>query len=320
MGGVSVEAKFAKALELLVAQVRNDHSILAAILCGSLSHDRVWERSDIDLALVTIDDKKIESSDLSLNVNGVNVHALMMPRADFRRIVEGAARNSFFHSFLAKGTLLYTHDETIARLCARLGDIGDRDTQMQLMSAGTHAIYCIDKAHKFLTTRGDLDYTGLWILNAATPLARIEVLAAKQLAGREVIQQAMALNPGFFDLIYTRMLNTKKTRKSIDEAISAIDHYFDSRLETLFRPVLEYLKEVGEVRSASEIQAHFKRNHNVDGVTMACEYLAGKGLLTKVSQPVQLTKRSNIQVEELAFVYTENHGNKGNDEDEGDDY
>ena len=47
------------------AQVQQDRSILAAILCGSLSHDTVWAKSDIDLVLVTIDDSKVASGDRS---------------------------------------------------------------------------------------------------------------------------------------------------------------------------------------------------------------------------------------------------------------
>jgi hypothetical protein len=39
-------------------------------------------------------------------------------------------------------------------------------------------------------------------------------------------------------------------------------------------------------------------------VTTACEYLADQGLIEKVSIAVQLTKRSNVQVEEMAFVTT----------------
>ena len=35
----------------------------------------------------------------------------------------------------------------------------------------------------------------------------------------------------------------------------------------------------------------------------ACEYLADHGLIGKVSLPVRLTKRSNVDVQELAFVY-----------------
>jgi uncharacterized protein len=299
----SIEEKFTRALDDLIEQVKQDRSILAAILCGSLSHDRVWSKSDIDLALVTIDDKKVETSSLSLNTRGVNVHAFLMPRAEFRRTVEGAVRNSFMHSLLAKGRLLYTHDETIAALCDRLHEIGERDTQIQLLAAATHALGPIDKAHKWLVTRGDLDYTALWILYAATPLARIEVLGARLLADREVIPQAMKLNPAFFEMIYSGLLNAKKTRKSVQAALDAIDSYVAQRAATLFQPILDHLREVGEARSATEIEAHFKRNFNIEGVTTACEYLADQGLLGKASTQVQLTRRSNVLVQELAFVY-----------------
>jgi hypothetical protein len=298
-----IRQKFTEALDDLVAQVKEDRSILAAILCGSLSHDTVWAKSDIDLALVTIDDKNVERAGLSLNAGGVNVHAFLMPRTEFRKTVEGAARNSFQHSLLAKGRLLYTHDETIAGLCARLHEIGERDTQVQLLAAATHAAPAIDKAHKWFVTRGDLDYAALWILYAATPLARMEVIGARLLADREVIPQAMKLNPAFFKTIYADLLNARKTRKSVQAALDAVDDYLSKRAATVFRPVLDYLEEVGEARSCSEIESHFKRNFNVEGVTTACEYLADQGLIGKASTPLQLTKKSNIVVQELAFVY-----------------
>jgi hypothetical protein len=63
------------------------------------------------------------------------------------------------------------------------------------------------------------------------------------------------------------------------------------------------LREVGDTRSASDLEAHFSRNLDVDGVTSACEYLADRGLICKVSTPIQLTKRSNISVQEMAFAY-----------------
>ena len=71
----------------------------------------------------------------------------------------------------------------------------------------------------------------------------------------------------------------------------------------LFAPLLEHLREVGEARSATEIEQYFKRNFNIPDVTTACEYLADQGLIDKVSTPVQLTKRSNVMVQELAFIH-----------------
>src|SRR6476620_2605710 len=102
---VPLHQAFTTALDALIDQIKLDRSILAAILCGSLSHDTVWAGSDIDLVLITIDDKSFakEPDGLSLYADEVNVHAFMMPRANFRKTVEGTLRNSFFHSLLAKG-------------------------------------------------------------------------------------------------------------------------------------------------------------------------------------------------------------------------
>ena len=296
-----LQDQFNAALATLVEQVKCDRSILAAILCGSLSHDTVWSKSDIDLVLVTIDDKKADRSGLSLYADGVNVHANLMTRAEFRKAAEGSLRNSFMHSLLAKGRLLYTHDDTITDLCQRLSALGDRDTKLQLLGAASHALYSLYKARKWLLTRGDLDYSALWILYSANALAKVEILNAGLLADREVLPQALKLNPSFFRIVYTDLLNSRKTRPGVQAALSAAEEYLGKRARAIFAPIVEHLTEVGEARSATEIEDHFHRNFGVEGVTMACEYLADQGLIEKAPLATRLTKRSNVDVHELAF-------------------
>jgi hypothetical protein len=245
----------------------------------------------------------VEAGSLALLAGGVNVHAFLIPRAEFRKVAEGSVRNSFMHSLLTKGRVLYTHDQTIADLCERLREIGERDVQVQLLAAATQAVGSIYKAHKWLITRGDLDYSALWILYAATPLARIEVIGASLLADREVIPQALKLNPKFFRTIYSDLLNSKKTQKAVQAALQAVDGYVAQRAGRLFGPVLDHLREVGEARSATEVEVHFKRNFNLEGITSACEYLADQGWIGVASTPVHLTRRSNVLVQELAFVH-----------------
>ena len=297
----TVAEKFTAALDALVEDLKKDRSVLAAVLCGSLSHDTVWEKSDIDLVLVTIDDSKTLQGDRTINADGVNVHAFLVPRTKFRTLVEGTLRNSFMHSLLAKGRLLYTHDETITALIDRLHSIGQRDTEVQLLHAGSAAIGSIHKAHKWLVTRGDLDYSSLWILYSATPLAQIEVLSRRMLVDREVIPQALKLNPGFFKIIYTDLLNAKKTRKNVESALATVDNYLSERATKLFAPVLDHLRDVAETRSCTEIDDYFAKNFGIEHVTGVCEYLADQGLIGKASTSVQLTRRSTTEVQELAF-------------------
>jgi hypothetical protein len=303
MGANSLRDHFIEAVDGLVAQIKQDRSVLAAILCGSLSHDTVWAKSDVDLVLVTIDDRTVEGGGLSLYANGVNVHALLYSRADFRKLAEGAVRNSFMHSFLAKGRLLYTHDESIAKLFGQLSDIGERDTKLQRFRAAVEVLPALYKAHKWMITRGDLDYTALWILYAAEPLARVEVVSARTLADREVIPQAMTLNPGLFATIYTGMLNAKKTKKSVQAALDAIDGSLAARATELYAPVIDHLRDVGDTRSCTELEDYFRKHYGIEHVTTACEYLADQGLIGKAAASIRLTKRSNVDVQELAFFY-----------------
>ena len=293
--------RFTEALDALVEGIREDRSVLAAILCGSLSHDTVWSKSDIDLVLVTIDDRKLESDSLSLYADGVNVHAMLVPRAEFRKMAEGSFRNSFVHSFLAKGRLLYSHDETIAALCATLQEMGERDREIALFQAATCVLPPLYKAHKWMLTRGDVHYTALWLLYTATPLAQIEVINAGLLVDREVIPQAMTLNSALFRAVYTDMLDAKKTTKSVQAALDTVDAYMAEHATTLFAPLLAHLRDVGEARSCTEIEAHFLKTFGIEHATTACEYLADQGLIGKASIAARLTRRSNVDVQELAF-------------------
>ena len=51
----------------------------------------------------------------------------------------------------------------------------------------------------------------------------------------------------------------------------------------------------------TEIEDYFKRNFGIEGVTTACEYLADQALIGKAPLAARLTKRSNIDVHEVAF-------------------
>jgi len=300
-----VPQAFAAALDVLIRQVEKDSSVVAAILCGSLAHDTVWARSDIDLVFVTIDDRKIPSGDIPLYADGVNVHALLIPRAEFRRTVEGSLHGSFMNSFLAKGRLLYTHDPTIETLLDRLRSRGQRDTAILMLQVECGAVPALYKARKWLVTRGDIAYTSYWTLFAANSIARMEVIAAGLLPDREVIPQAEKLNAPLMRTIYSDLLQRGTDRETVEKALATIEYYLAVRARKVFAPVLDYLREHGDVRSSRDIEDHFKKTYGVDGITTACEYLADVGMIDKASTSVQLTRRSNVTLQELAFFASE---------------
>ncbi|MCY3885695.1 MAG: hypothetical protein OXG24_12370 [Gammaproteobacteria bacterium] len=298
------QQRFEEALDSLVERVKEDDHILAAILCGSLSYDVVWDKSDIDLVLVCTDDKKTKTHLVSLVEHDINIHVTVQPRLEFRRSLESSVRNSFEHSMYARGRLVYSKDPSIDELFYELSKLGEHDTQLQLMSATQHALFVLYKARKWFEIKDDLYYTARWIVQTALPLAEVEVGLAGEIVDREALTRALELNPVVFQKIYSDLFEQPITREKLEQGINAIDDYLVEKADLLFGPVLEYLRSAfGEPRSATQIEHYFTRNFGINGITMACEWLADIGRIEKASTPVKLTTRSQVQVDEVAFLY-----------------
>jgi predicted nucleotidyltransferase len=219
----TTQRRFTAALDAFVERAKQEPYLLAIILGGSLSHDRVWEKSDIDLLVIGRDEKNNpkECKSFSLVENGSTSTPPCNPRSQFKRMIEGSLQSTFMHSFFSKSRLLFTRDETIRELYDNVQRLGAKDREVQLLRAGTGVLPCLYKAQKWFHAKNDLDYTFLWIMHCVSELARIEVFLNHQVAGREVIQQALDLNPKLFQALYTDLINQKKTAKTYRDGIGS---------------------------------------------------------------------------------------------------
>ena len=297
-------ARFEAALGRLIDEVREDNHILAAILCGSLSHDDVWDKSDIDLVLICTDDRKTKTHGVALVEDDINVHATVQPRGEFRRHLEASVRNTFEHSLLAKGRLLFSRDPSIDAMFQEIHAIGARDSRVQAMHSAQQALATLYKARKWYEIKDDPAYTALWILVTARALAEVEVGLAGEIVDREALIAALRLNPALFQPIYSDLLQQPVTREALTTALQAIDAYLEPQAAELFAPIIDYLDEAGgEPRSCTAISHHFLRHYDMHYVIIACEWLSDIGVIEKASTPVKLTTRSQTEVEELAFFH-----------------
>ncbi|GAC1349163.1 MAG: hypothetical protein NVSMB27_19700 [Ktedonobacteraceae bacterium] len=296
---------YQEALESFVEKVQQDRYIVAAILFGSLAYDDVWEKSDIDILLVGKDGKAATRS-YALVEHGINIHVYLEPRNSFKTSIERLLQGSFVHSVLTRSTLLYSSDETIEAYYANVRHVGQRDRELQLFVAATWVLTRLTKAEKWLYVKQDPTYSFLWIMHLMDSLATVEVLLHSDVAGREVIRQALAYNSAFFTALYTDLANQPKDEETVRHALSMINGYLDEKIDILFKPILTYLADVGGARSTTEIREHLQKKLQGDGIeiiSIACEWLADKGIIAKVSSPLRLTEKSHITVDEAAYYY-----------------
>jgi len=141
-------------LDALVARIKEDRSILAVVLCGSLSHDTVL--GQIRHRPSSGDDRRQENSlkkVLRFYADGnQRACAAHVPN----RLSQGGLKAPFavasFHSFPYKRTAaLYArsqHCRTLRNDCIRLAE---RDIRIQLLNAAGNTLPAIYKAHKWFS-------------------------------------------------------------------------------------------------------------------------------------------------------------------------
>lgn len=297
-----LNSRYDAAVEAFVEKVRQDPYILAAVLVGSLANDVVWRKSDIDIALIA-DEVKLHEESFSLVEDGLDIHAFILTRSAFKRLVEGNLQSSFFHSMLERGRFLFTRDETLRELWSRGERVGSRDRGLQLLRYVSQVLPALTKAEKWLEVKHDPDYCFHWLQKCVDSLAILEVLQHGEIAGREAINHALRLNPAFFRAVYTDLIRGEKSEAVLAERIALIRAYILERVPLFFGPLLLYLAEAGVPRSSSELSHHFCKQHNLESVDTACEWLAEEGILGKASAPRRLTPKSRVDVQEAAYYY-----------------
>lgn len=298
-----VRERYRAAVDALATRLEQDQYVLAAVLYGSVARGEAWARSDIDLIIVLRDDQTREERGLWLVENEANVAAFTMPRSRFKRLMEGALQGSFGHSIRSQYKLLFSKDAAIASWLVESDRVGARDQAFQLLRLAATVVPILDKAEKWFYVKDDLHYSLVWILYAVNELARIEVVMAGKVPGREAIQQALGYNPEFFRAVYSDLLDGPCDRQAIQEALDRLNAYVLERVDRLFQPVLDYLAEADGVRTASEMDAYFKKKVQTDSLFWAYEWLARQGVIHKAAAPLRLTKKSQVTLDEPAYFY-----------------
>ena len=300
-----IEQQYHEAIKTLVEKVKADPYILAVIVAGSFSYAQVWEKSDLDVEIIGRDGIRATQDFFVLVENGVNIHASLTPRNNFKQRIEGAQQGSVTHSYFSHSTLLFSRDASIRewydKNASRRG-IGERDKQLQLLNVAASTLPNLLYAEKQFYVNRDVVTCFLNLLIVVQGLARLEVLLNDEIPTREVIQPALGYNPDFFNRVYTELINCEKNEAVIQDTLDAVNAYLDER-QFIFQPVLDYLREEKAPRSNTEIDAYFKASLDEGSLALVCQWLAWKGIIQQVAVPTKLTVKSQVSVEEPAYYY-----------------
>lgn len=304
-------ARFEKALQLFLERVQTDPNLLAAVLVGSLTEETVWRRDAIHLWLIEKDGvtKRLRADGENPRIfrtlveEGVNVHVELIPRARFKRMVEGSARTAFRYSFFARRKLVYCSDASLGQWFEDADTLARRDQERELCIATTWLIHAHRHAARLLEHSPDLELAFQALIEGAHCIAAAEVIAAGDVCEGFIIHRALELAPDLMRQVYLDLLSAPRTRENLERAAALLESYLEAHAGTRLGPVLRYLRKEERLVPLSELADYFAHSQLYPWhLEAACEWLETKKRIGKFSAPFGLTKMSRVEVEEPAYL------------------
>ncbi len=306
-----IKNKYESALEAFIEKIKEDISIIAAFAYGSIVSGELWEKSDVDIWLISKENSKKIYNQYSLILDDIDFQVELYSRNYFFELVDSTHAQSFFRTVLLQSKLMYSKDKAIENLFNEKHDLGNRDKEENLLKAAIYGVVCVKKIEKILKLNEDTLSAFSVMLRLVKNLANIEVAYNDQYPCREVESQALNLNYDFFNDIYVDLVNSKVDVLNIEIKLSKCKKYLDDKNDLVFEPIVKWLRTEGEIRGASEINEYIKRKYNIsnDGneLTDVYNWLVEKKILIRTSESIKLLDKSKIYFDEAAYSYDFNN-------------
>jgi uncharacterized protein len=294
-----LKSRYLAAVDAFVDKVKTDPSVIAIVVCGSLAYDLIWEKSDVDMAVV-IRDQAVKDPSYSVIEDGIVINVELMTRSGFRRDSERSVGGSFFHSLFAKGTVAYSSDESFTGFFEEQKAIGDDDIALSVFFGAGDLIGIIEKAEKCLRVKRDLPNAQYFILKAAEVIARTELCLAGEPFSRRAIERVLELRPEVITPFYTDAMSGLLDEAGIEGRIADLKSYLSGLVEVFRKPVLAFMADQ-EIKTSTVIAKHFRAEPHF--IIHVFEYLADRGLIERAGRTIRPTPKGKPAVEEIGYVY-----------------
>ncbi len=291
--------RYLAAVDRFVEKVKPDPNVIAVIVSGSLAYDVLWEKSDIDMYVV-VRDQQLKNTSYAIIDDGIVINVSLTIRSSFKRDMEGIIGGSFFQSYLAKGNMVYSTDDSLVEAFEDMKLVGKDDIARSAFLITGKLLGEVEKAEKWLTARQDPLYAQYYLLKAAESVAAMELCLAGQPIGRDAIQKALTLNPDAITPFYHEAMSRHLSEEEIKQGIDTLYAYIEQHLDIIQRPVIAFMEDE-EIKTSTLIAKHFGTESHF--LIHVFEHLADLGVIERVSQTIRITPKGRQNHEELGYLY-----------------
>jgi len=278
-------------IENMYAELYEDKHCIAAYLLGSASHDKIWEWSDIQIAVI-LDDGYKGKMYYTLFEEGMYIALNIYTLTEFKNFIGTIRIDDFMWKAFSKSKKIFSKDCILDELLEEAYYIGEVDKQKEMLLGFSGAVYYLNKAEKNFYVKENIENAIYFIPQIVENIALIEIIKNKQIPERELIAQGKKLNGTIFEKIYDPLFKGKVDYVTVKSILENCVSYLKDNTRMVYQPIISYLEEHGNLEN-------FRYETREHGFGINYEWLVRYGIVERYGIPEKISFLK--QVEKLGY-------------------
>jgi predicted nucleotidyltransferase len=244
--------QYQRAFNGIIERLKNNDSVLAVMVFGSMVTGDLWDESDIDL-FVVLDKKHPDIENIYTEEKKIPVHIKLMSKNKFLQLHEEDLRGGFIHRIFASSRLVFSKDTEITARYDSGRYYPDLDRERWNMVYLGRLLKNIGVSKKYLYNNGI--YTAYSAaVKSAEDFANLYVNSSGYMISKDAMTMAMNLNDNFRKCVDELFFNKTNTEEAINNILNYLDKSINELIRTLSNLLISYMREEDRFLSAEDVK------------------------------------------------------------------
>lgn len=233
--------QYQMAFNTIIERLKDNKSILAVMVFGSIVTGDLWEESDIDLIVIT-DKALYEIKNIYTEEKNIPVHIKLMSHSKLTQLNDQNIKGDFINRIFASSKLVFSKELDITSIYDSGRYYPDIDKQRWSMVYLGNVIKRIGIAKKYLANDGIYTaYTSS--VKAVDDFARLYINYSGYMISNDAMTMALNLNDEFKKCVDALFFNNAKSADAIQGIVNYIQEFIERNIRGISEIVLNFMRQ-----------------------------------------------------------------------------
>lgn len=287
---------YQEAYEGVLNKLINNSQVIAVIVYGSMVTGDIWEKSDIDLLVIS--KEKGKADHIYSKALNIPIHIYYISKDNFIDSIKNILKGGSFHKAFFSGKLVYCTDSEIEDIHMSTKFYNDREKELRNIEILSNLLNSLHYTNKYYYTR-KIETAYQWSMEVLINYARLIMNMEGHITDKDILSFAVTVNYDV-EFLFNKIIQDISLNKKIQDIMDTVESFVDVNITSISTLIIEILKRskhsmtIEELKNSEEL-----RTINAD-ISYILYKLSSKGII-KEGQKYYMTASKENLINEVVY-------------------